>query len=162
MTAASDSDSETGIYTVQIKVSLDDYPEISAIADFSVIVNPCTVDVLEFTAGPADQRYKIEDPTQSLGFLTTSQGVCTYEVTYELVTPKSFISIDQTTGEVIVQTDDFEDEDLHKIEIKAKISIPIDVNRTYYDQRTSVFTFELDLYLPIDPCTITVFDELVL
>ena len=40
MTVASSSDTEIGIHTVQVRVWLVDYPEISKTADFDVIINP--------------------------------------------------------------------------------------------------------------------------
>ena len=55
----------------------------------------------------------IEATEKSLGLLVASQGVCTYQVTYELVTPMSFITIDQEKAEILVQTDDYVFEMVH-------------------------------------------------
>lgn len=82
-----------GVYQIQVRVSLDDYPTITKIATFMLTINPCVVEVFEFASGPADTDYVIEATEKSLGRLVASQGVCTYQVTYELVTQMSFISI---------------------------------------------------------------------
>ena len=91
---------------MQIKVSLNDLPNIFKIAEFSVTVNPCQVETIEITAGPEKSEYTTEADKKSLGFLTTAQAACSYSVTYEQVDVNPFISIDQATGEMFIQNDD--------------------------------------------------------
>ena len=47
LTLSSEDDTQIGIYEAQIKVSLVEYPEISSVADFALIINPCEVESFE-------------------------------------------------------------------------------------------------------------------
>ena len=61
-----------------------------------------------------------------------------------------------------MQTDDYAHEMVYQVQILAKIQVPTDLTLSDYEEMQSTFTFELDLLIPIDPCTITRFDELIL
>lgn len=104
LSVISGDDAKIGIYEAQVKVSLVDYPEIFKLADFSIIINPCLVSDFVGTGGPENTEYGVAEPNISLGFMTISQDSCTYPVNYELVEPKSFIIVDQVTGEILVQS----------------------------------------------------------
>ena len=121
LTILSEDNAEIGFYEAQVKVSLVDYPDIFKLADFSITIAPCVVTSLEGTGGPDDAEYGVKEPSISLGFVTISQEFCTYPVIYELVEPKAFITVDQNTGEVLVQSDSQEDEELHTIQVMASI-----------------------------------------
>ena len=58
-------------------------------------INPCQVATFEFVSGPLDTDYVIEATEKNLGTLVVSQGVCTYQQSYELVVPLEFMTIDQ-------------------------------------------------------------------
>ena len=61
---------------MQIQISLDDYPEIIKTTDFTVTIDPCTVDVFEIASGPETQDYTIREAEKNLGTLVGSQGAC--------------------------------------------------------------------------------------
>ena len=125
-------------------------------------INPCTFNAFEITSGPDDAEYIIEKSLTSLGILTTNQGICTYEVTFEQVVkpPLPFITIDQRTGEVHVQSNDLSEAGNHRVELRAKITVPIDaIQSDFKTYETARYTFDLTL---VDPCTLTEFDQLTL
>ena len=72
------------------------------------------------------------------------------------------MTIDETTGEIKIETDAREAEDIYQIEIRATTTIPTDSSGTQLTTLESIYSFELRLYVPLDLCILTVLDELVL
>ena len=79
--------------------------------------------------------------------------------TFELISPYSFITLDQDLGEIMVQTDDLDDENVYLIETRVRITVPMGQGESNLEQFESVFSFELDI---INPCTLTQLDDLIL
>ena len=74
-------------------------------ADFTVTINPCQVTDFE-ALGPTDASYLLKAGEKVLGSANGSQGACSYPVKYSLSVLKPFLTLDQITGELKVQTDD--------------------------------------------------------
>ena len=72
------------------------------------------------------------------------------------------MTIDETTGQIKIETDAREAEDIYQIEIRATTTIPTDSSGTQLTTLESIYSFELRLYVPLDLCILTVLDELVL
>ena len=102
MTALSIIDSEIGIYEAQLSVCMDEYPDIEDHVDFNVIVSPCQVSEISLEDGPEDTRYAISTAEKMLTTPSLDQGVCKYPVTYEIVEPQPFMTIDEKTGEIAI------------------------------------------------------------
>ena len=94
LTALSTDDSEIGIYDVQLSVCMDEYPDIEEHIDFKVIVSPCQISEISLKDGQEDTRYAISTAEKILATPSLDQGVCQYPITYEIVEPKSFMTID--------------------------------------------------------------------
>ena len=76
------------------------------LADFSVIINPCEVTNFEIASGPEDTEYAISAVEKILDLPVISQDACSYPVVYELVNPMTFMTINETTGEIKIETHD--------------------------------------------------------
>ena len=94
LTALSNDDSEIGIYEAQLDVCMDEYPDISKQVDFKVVISPCQVTEISQVGGPEDTKYAISSEEKKLADPSVDQGVCKYPVTFEVVDPLPFMTID--------------------------------------------------------------------
>ena len=62
----------------------------------------------------------------SLGTFTVEQDACSHPVTFELLEPLSFISIEQSNDEIFVQTNELLDASTYQVQTKASISFNLD------------------------------------
>ena len=162
MTALSGDDSEIGIYEAQLDLCMDEYPDIETQVDFKVIVSPCQVTEIILNDGQEDTRYAISTAEKMLATPSLDQGVCKYPVTYEILEPKPFMTINEKTGEIAIQTDIRSLDDIYSVSIKASISVPTDHSNTDVIIHESTHTFELELFVPLELCSLTLLDETVL
>ena len=105
LTALSTDDSEIGIYGAQLHVYLEEYPAITKRVEFNVIVSPCQAFDILIESGPEDSSYAITSDEMKLSPPTVNQGVCQYPVTYEILEPWPFMTLEESTGELTIQTD---------------------------------------------------------
>ena len=162
MTALSTDDSEIGIYEAQLDLCMDEYPDIETQVDFKVIVSPCQVTEIILKDGPEDTKYAISTAEKMLATPSLDQGVCKYPVTYEIVEPQPFMTIDEMTGEIAIQTDVRSLDNIYSVSIRASISVPTDHSNSDFTIHESIHTFELELFVPLELCSLTLLDETVL
>ena len=72
------------------------------------------------------------------------------------------MTIDDTTGEIAIQTDDRSQDGTYSIDIKAQITVPTDFSNTEFQTLESIHNFKLELFVPLELCQITIFDETIL
>ena len=111
---------------------MDEYPDIDSQVDFIVIVSPCQVSEIILNDGSEDTRYAISTAEKILATPSLDQGVCKYPVTYEILEPKPFMTIDETTGEIAIQTHDRSADDTYIVATRAHISVPTDYRNTRF------------------------------
>ena len=128
ITVKAESDADIGSHQVQLKISLAEYPEVSIIKEFTVTVDPCQVSEIQILSGPSDVNYEIKTAKTKLGTLSTSQGSCSYDVTYTVFDTVSFLSI--MDDAVFVETDDEELHGQYTLGIIATIQVPTDSDKT--------------------------------
>ena len=106
-----------------------EYPDIAVSEEFTVTINPCEVSTFEFKAGPVENaEYAISAVEKSLTKPEVSQDACSYPVKYELVETYDFMTIDEETGVISIETHNRDAADIYEVEIRASSLIPVDFN----------------------------------
>ena len=72
------------------------------------------------------------------------------------------MTIDEKTGEIAIQTDVRSLDDIYSVSIKARISVPTDHSNSDFTIHESTHTFEMELFVPLELCSLTLLDETVL
>ena len=106
-----------------------DYPDIAVSKEFTVTINPCEVSTFEFKSGPVENaEYAISAVEKILAKPEVSQDACTYPVKYELVETYEFMSIDENTGVISIESHNRDAADIYEVEIRASSLVPVDFN----------------------------------
>ena len=116
----------------------------------------------EFKAGPVETEYAISAVEKSLVKPEVSQDGCTYPVKYELVETYNFMTIDEKTGVISIETHNRDAADIYEVEIRASSLIPVDFNNLESVTKESIYSFTLELYVPLELCALSSLDEIIL
>ena len=116
----------------------------------------------EYQTGPIDTDYAISAVEKRFDLPVINQNRCTYPILFELITPQPFMTIDDKTGEIAIQTDDRDHDQTYSVEVKASITVPIDFSNTETKTLESIYTFDLKLYVPMELCSLSKLDEITL
>ena len=144
LTLDPNNDSDVGQHRIVIKAFLADYPDQATQSSFTLKVDPCIVSKLTFIEAPANSEYMIQSGQKSLGMLNVDQGICEYEVLYEVVSEKGFVVIDEE-DEIFVETEDRTLDDVHEVKLRASVEVLVDYAKTEFTKVSVEHSFFLTL-----------------
>ena len=87
----------------------------------------------------------IQSGRKSLGILNVEQGVCEYEVLYEVVSAEQgFVMIDEE-DEIFVETEDRTLDDVHEVTLRASVEVLVDYAKNEFTKVSVERSFFLTL-----------------
>ena len=153
--------SQTGLYSFDLEISLQDYPDIKEVAKLTLIVNPCQVTKLEHTVVNAPISYALTSPIKTGAEYSFKQvKECGYTPTLEIADlPAAFVTHNADDQNFQVETSNLGDEGDYTVTVTAKVSFAETYEENSIVEVTDSFQFTVKI---ADSCKSTILDYIVL